>query len=596
MKKLLGSAQRGLEWGFVGLVTAGVMSFWVGQAHAVVTFGPGGCGVTVGNSSLIQWLDLSDTFTGYADGGSNSYRVYVPAIQPWQAYVVENVYGHASRSWSNAFSFASDRNPSNPGLVDGSPPFPGNPSVNENVSGSGTITGFTQTGNTVDYGVLYGLRNRFVVQFDAVQPYDRVDITVSNTQGGIADAQGLSVFFRRPTAGLPQIGLYRAGVGETDTGLTSGITGYTWNNYAVYFDRITNRIEIFVNEVSRGVIDLNTFAGGAYKDFSIRAVNLGASPGSGGNRVWTDNAQIGLRQPVLHPDLVAYWNFDESATGTGTAWDQAYANNGTFQGTAARTSGLIGQGAARFNQNATDAINVGNGQSGIDNLFSFTTGITIETLFATNWNGQSEAEFFRKEDGNNRILFSFQRGANINNNYGQLVGTAGVAGISLGLNVGGSYAEMDVALDGLDGRPTLAQVADGRMHHLVATYDAASGSKQMWLDGRLIAMLDLPDNQLITSGGSANAFIGSNGGSTEPFIGILDELAIYRRALSGEEILQHYAKLLQGMDYFWVPEPTGAELALLASLAFGMFLGCQRVRTRRRPAPAERCKRAAASA
>ena len=66
MKKTLGECSKRVGMGIVGLVTAGVMSFWVGQAHAVVTFGPGGCGVTVGNSSLIQWLDLSDTFTGYA--------------------------------------------------------------------------------------------------------------------------------------------------------------------------------------------------------------------------------------------------------------------------------------------------------------------------------------------------------------------------------------------------------------------------------------------------------------------------------------------------------------------------------------------------
>ncbi len=535
--------------------------------------------MTVGNSSLISLLDLSDTFTGTADGSSNPNRPYQAAIQGPSAYVVEGLYGNLTRSWSNEFSFASDRNPNNPGFVDGTPPFPGHPLVNENVSGSGTITGFTQTGAAVDYGVPFGLRNKFVAQFDAVQTTDRIDITVNSSQGGLASSTGLSVFFRAPGGPYGEIGLYRAGVGETNTGLTSGISSTTaWNNYAVAFDRPNNRIEVFQNEVSRGTIDLNTFAGGAYKDFAINAVNFG---GTGGNRVWTDNAQIGVPSPLPGPaSLVSYWNFDESATGTGTAWDQIHANNGTFAGTATRTAGLVGIGAARFNDQNADAVNVGTGWNGLNNQFSFSTGIAIEALFTTNWNGADEAEIFRKEDGSNRILLSFQRASNINNAFGQLVGTAGVPGISLGLNIGGSYGEMDVAFDGLGGRPTLAQVADGRMHHVVATYDAASGVKSIWLDGSLIASVNLTPGSLITSGGGATAFIGSHSGSWEPFTGILDEVALYSQALSARDIAYHFDMVQGGFNYYHIPEPSAWTLgALMGAATLGAgALGRRRAR------------------
>ncbi|MCA9269590.1 MAG: hypothetical protein KDA41_14010, partial [Planctomycetales bacterium] len=276
-------------------------------AWAQLTTGPGGSGVTVGNSSLIGQLDLSDTFTGFNDGGPAN-RPYAAAIQPAPAYVLENTYGNVSRSWTNSFSFARD--PVNPpdGFSNGTPAFPGG-------NGSGTASGFTQTGvggGGVDFGVAYGLRNAFVAQFDAVQNTDRVDITVSSGLGGIADASGLSVFFRTTGSALPEIGIYRAGVGETNSTFTSGIVGNTWNNYAVAFDRANNSIEVFVNDASRGSLDLNTFAGGAYADFNSANVNLG---GAGGSRVWTDNAQIGtLGTPIGPASLVSYVNFDESAT------------------------------------------------------------------------------------------------------------------------------------------------------------------------------------------------------------------------------------------------------------------------------------------
>ena len=48
---------------------------------AVVTVGPGGKGVTVGSSSLINSLDYADSFTGTPDGGAPG-RPYQAQIQP----------------------------------------------------------------------------------------------------------------------------------------------------------------------------------------------------------------------------------------------------------------------------------------------------------------------------------------------------------------------------------------------------------------------------------------------------------------------------------------------------------------------------------
>ena len=88
------------------------------------------------------------------------------------------------------------------------------------------------------------------------------------------------------------------------------------------------------------------------------------------------------------------------------------------------------------------------------------TGITVFARFRPTWSGGSGDydEIFRKEDGGNRILLSFQNDAN--NGAATPPVSAGPV-LSFGLNVNGAYSELDMPLDGVAGRPTLAQLADG---------------------------------------------------------------------------------------------------------------------------------------
>jgi len=275
-------------------------------AQATVFFGAGGQGVPVSSSSLIADLDFSDTFTGADDGGSNPARIYQPAVQPAAAYAVESTYANSARNFNSfsvgpdrgEFSFAAD-GPGLPGLVDGSPTYPG-------TSGAGSDTGFTQTGGNLDYGVAYGLRTNYVVQADFVASGDRIDITSSPLPGSIFQANSLSIFIRGDGSG--NASLYN---GTTDTPLQSEFpnfnTGLTndgkWHNYAVEFDQTAKTIEIFVDESSKGVIDLTTFAGGLYANFSNEAVGVGAGLAGGQNRTWSDNFQVG--SPVPEPSTLA---------------------------------------------------------------------------------------------------------------------------------------------------------------------------------------------------------------------------------------------------------------------------------------------------
>ena len=239
--------------------------------------------VTAGNSSLIGELDYSDSFT-IGPGSPIAARQGYPAQQftlPAGVDEVENNYGNPARFWgSTPFSIATD-GANNPGAFG----YPGG-------SGAGSATGFTQRGGGGDWSIEYGLRDEFVLQSDFVHLPDRVDFTIGATPATIFGAGNLSIFFR--TSGHPQfpeIGLFN-GSQEIDTGLTSGIPAdNAWHNYAVRVDVPNDLLEVYVDEVSRGIIDLNTIGGGAYNDIlNNKFVGIG---GAGADRLWSDNFQVG---------------------------------------------------------------------------------------------------------------------------------------------------------------------------------------------------------------------------------------------------------------------------------------------------------------
>ena len=126
-------------------------------------------------------------------------------------------------------------------------------------------------------------------------------------------------------------------------------------------------------------------------------------------------------------------------------------------------------------------------------------------------------DIFRKEDGDRRLLFSFQNDGRV---------------LSLGLNIGG-YVECDAPI-----QP--GEVMDGQWHHCAATFDGQV--MRVYLDGRKIG--ELERKGIIAYGGDAPACIGSLNGR-ENFQGRLDDLRIYDRALDAEEIAALHREGLQ---------------------------------------------------
>jgi hypothetical protein len=95
------------------------------------------------------------------------------------------------------------------------------------------------------------------------------------------------------------------------------------------------------------------------------------------------------------------------------------------------------------------------------------------------------------------------------------------------------------------------QLTDGKPHHVVATYDAATGAKRLYLDGKLCMTMNYqPGTQMVTGGIAPGTIGGCAVFVEESFHGILDEFAWYDFALNEKEIESHYEHLKRGRNYF----------------------------------------------
>ena len=267
--------------------------------------------------------------------------------------------------------------------------------------------------------------------------------------------------------------------------------------------------------------------------------------------------QSRVRLPVCH------WPFDDRGndqrgSDQRVTTDAVQSLPAAFGDALQRCDGIVGQGAVRFDNSTGSFARVqgGTGEKVGLGTLSAAEGITVEALIISHWTAASMDydEIYRKEDGNCRVLLSFQNDGDINAGFSEPAVPSGPC-LSFGLNLAGrNYRELDMPLDGREGRPTVADLTDGRPHHVVATYDSFTGRKAIFIDGTLRFEHVYPEGTLIVSGGPESAFIGSMSGR-ENFHGVIDELALYDFALTADEIAEHHERARRGETYFG-PRPT----------------------------------------
>lgn len=212
----------------------------------------------------------------------------------------------------------------------------------------------------------------------------------------------------------------------------------------------------------------------------------------------------------LSSDLIGHWTFDQIVRGTFPSSGEVGLEGHVIQSVVLR-EGVFGSGAYLRGE---PVIRV-QAHKAFRALPQLTISAWVQPQELSGYR-----EIFRKEDGDRRILFSFQHGGRI---------------LSLGLHIGGlGYGELDARVDP-------AQFTDLQWHHVAGAFDGET--MRVYLDGREAGSLDRPGQ--IRSGGPAPAYIGSSGGSGEYFQGGIDELRIWRRALTGAQIAAQYEAGLQ---------------------------------------------------
>ena len=241
----------------------------------------------------------------------------------------------------------------------------------------------------------------------------------------------------------------------------------------------------------------------------------------------------------LDKPLIASWSFDEPLgsayrDGSGNGCDASLESPGGVES----SLGLFG-GAIRLR--TPHKIHCGS-RPAWSTLPAIALSAWVQPAAFDGYN-----EIFRKEDGEQRVLFAFQHGGKV---------------LSLGLNVNG-YVECDAELEP-------GKILDGQWHHAAATFDGKC--MRVYLDGKQIGELARPGD--ITAGGNACGCIGSCDGG-ECFKGMIDDLRIYADALTADEVAQLCqngqeanlaiaAAVKATLDGFYASEKTFAE-TLVAS-------------------------------
>jgi hypothetical protein len=239
-------------------------------------------------SHVMGHVDYSDTWSANSPTRSGSYELMTTP----ESLKVEDCHGNPQRSWVFSSPAAMTTWP-----YDHSPVrWPG-------FQVAGSRDGFMECGGigTCYFGLKYGLRDDFVVQTDAVQTDDRINITIGDKPATIDGQQSLSVFFRAPNKAYPEIGVYTLSKLESETGLKSGIaTPLQWHNYAVRFNLREKKLTVWVDCQERGTIDLTHITkgmklGGTWADlpWTNRYVTIGGYTAKPPARVWTDNFRVG---------------------------------------------------------------------------------------------------------------------------------------------------------------------------------------------------------------------------------------------------------------------------------------------------------------
>jgi hypothetical protein len=243
---------------------------------------------------------------------------------------------------------------------------------------------------------------------------------------------------------------------------------------------------------------------------------------------------------VCPAGLVSYWPFNEGS-GTTTA-DSKNGNDGTIQGGVSWTTGKIGNGLDFPGSGSDGYVDVGivDAFPNFIDLGTFDVAgsdITILAWFKADDFGVNDARIISKATGT------------AEDDHFWMLSTRGVGGqgaapyrMRFRVDLGGSTVTLidgsDPSSSSLtDTEPTQIDLATNTWYFVAAVYDGST--MKIYLNGQLIANAAQAGTRETST--TAEVWMGDNPNTDfRPFDGIIDEVAVFDRALTQEEIEELY--------------------------------------------------------
>src|SRR3989344_5624754 len=230
-------------------------------------------------------------------------------------------------------------------------------------------------------------------------------------------------------------------------------------------------------------------------------------------RLYRIGATLKVNKPLatgsLTSGLVGYWSFDGPDMAGNTAFDRSgQGNNGTLTNGPVRALGKIGQ-ALDFD-GGDDLVNAGNSAS-INSLDTFTLSAWIK---ADTLGGGSLGRILNKDSGFLWYLAS----------SGRFI-----------------FEAARWATDGVWQTP-LNTISFGTWHHVVVTYDYGStaNAPKFYVDGASKTPTESQTPASTKSADTSTLYIGNSVAGVRTFDGLIDDVRIYNRVLTSDEIKRLY--------------------------------------------------------
>ncbi|MDA3815764.1 MAG: LamG domain-containing protein, partial [Prolixibacteraceae bacterium] len=316
--------------------------------------------------------------------------------------------------------------------------------------------------------------------------------------------------------GTSSIQIYADGFEKEEDAVISATGSLSGSSTVVYLgieDGVNSPFKGFVDEVK--IYTYSRTADQVKQDYNAGLAGQSSSKGVA--------AAFGSKSDSWMSDgLVGYWKMDETATTSGAIDSSGNGNDGTYEGTASTTGGKFGNGGV-FDQ-GDDLL--------ADDYLSINNGSTANSLLD--------------------LIENFTISSWIKINEVPLVAASGSCIVCKGSSSGGPSLQYGMFIDnslklyiGYSGNESINSIELDKWYNIVVVYNNSGTKPQLFVDGE---KWDTNGLGIVPVHFDYNLTIGAVNGfnNYHPFGGNIDEVRVYNRALSKDEVKKLYE---------WAPGP-----------------------------------------